>query len=87
VNVLTLTYILLAAVVLAGASIAIVSENLIRAAIAMGVGGVSLAMLFFLLDAPHAAGFELSVGAGLISVLFILAISLTESIGRNKSGP
>ena len=79
---LTLTYILLPAVVLAGASIAILSENLLRAAIAMGVGGVSLAMLFFLLDAPYAAGFELSVGAGLISVLFILAISLTESIGR-----
>jgi NADH-quinone oxidoreductase subunit J len=87
VYVLTLTYILLAAVVLAGASIAVVSENLIRAAIAMGVGGVSLAMLFFMLDVPHAAGFELSVGAGLISVLFILAISLTESIGREKSEP
>ena len=79
---LTLAYILLAALVLAGASIAVLSENLIRAAIAMGAGGVSLAMLFFLLNAPHAGGFELSVGAGLISVLFILAISLTESIGR-----
>jgi NADH-quinone oxidoreductase subunit J len=84
VNVLTLTYILLAATVLAGATLAILSENLIRAAIAMAVGGVSLAMLFFMLDAPYAAGFELSVGAGLISVLFILAISLTESIGREK---
>jgi NADH-quinone oxidoreductase subunit J len=83
-NVLTLAYILLAAIVLAGASIAVLSENLIRAAIAMGVGGVSLAMLFFLLDAPHAGGFELSVGAGLISVLFIVSISLTESIGRNR---
>ena len=66
---LTLAYILLAAIVLAGASIAIISENLIRAAIAMGIGGVSLAMLFFMLDAPHAGGVELSVGAGLISVL------------------
>lgn len=81
---LTLTYILLAATVLAGASIAILTENLIRAAIALGIGGVSLAMLFFMLDAPHAGGFELSVGAGLISVLFILAISLTESIGRDE---
>jgi NADH-quinone oxidoreductase subunit J len=80
--VLTVAYILLAALVLAGASIAVLSENLIRAAIAMGAGGVSLAMLFFMLNAPHAGAFELSVGAGLISVLFILAISLTESIGR-----
>ena len=84
---LTLTYILLAAAVLAGASVAILSENLIRAAIAMAAGGVSLAMLFFMLEAPYAAGFELSVGAGLISVLFILAISLTESIGRDKREP
>ena len=84
---LTFAYITLAAIVLAGASIAILSENLIRAAIAMAVGGVSLAMLFFLLNAPHAAGFELSVGAGLISVLFLLAISLTESIGRDKREP
>jgi NADH-quinone oxidoreductase subunit J len=85
--VLTLSYILLAAIVLTGASIAILSESLIRSAIAMGIGGVSLAMLFFLLEAPHAGGFELSVGAGLISVLFILAISLTESIGREKREP
>jgi NADH-quinone oxidoreductase subunit J len=85
--VLTFAYILLAAIVLAGASFAILSENLIRAAVAMAVGGVSLAMLFFLLNAPHAGGFELSVGAGLISVLFILAISLTESIGRDKREP
>jgi NADH-quinone oxidoreductase subunit J len=85
--VLTFAYITLAAIVLAGASIAVISENLIRAAIAMAVGGASLAMLFFLLDAPHAGGFELSVGAGLISVLFILAISLTESIGREKREP
>lgn len=84
---LILGYILLAAIVLSGASIAILSENLIRAAIAMGIGGASLAMLFFLLGAPHAAGFELSVGAGLISVLFILAISLTESIGREDCEP
>ena len=87
VNVLTFAYITLAAIVLVGASIAVISENLIRAAIAMAVGGVSLAMLFFLLNAPHAAGFELSVGAGLISVLFLLAISLTESIGRDKREP
>jgi NADH-quinone oxidoreductase subunit J len=81
-TVLAVAYILLAAGVLAGATVAVLSENLIRAAIAMAAGGVSLAMLFFLLDAPYAGGFELSVGAGLISVLFILAISLTESIGR-----
>ena len=78
-------YLVLAFTVLAGAIVAVLSENLIRAAIALGIGGISLAMLFFLLGAPYAGSFELSVGAGLISVLFILAISLTESIGRQRS--
>jgi NADH-quinone oxidoreductase subunit J len=77
-------YLLLAFTVLAGAVIAVLAENLIRAAVALGIGGISLAMLFFLLNAPYAGAFELSVGAGLISVLFILAISLTESMGRQR---
>ena len=75
-----LAYVALAAVVLAGAIVAVLSENLLRAAVALGVGSAALATLFFLLDAPYAGGFELSVGAGLISVLFIIAISLTESM-------
>ena len=77
---MTLAYVALAAVILAGAIVAVLSENLLRAAVALGVGSAALATLFFLLDAPYAGGFELSVGAGLISVLFIVAISLTESM-------
>ena len=77
-------YLLLAFTVLGGAVVAVLAENLIRAAVALGIGGISLAMLFFVLNAPYAGSFELSVGAGLISVLFILAISLTESMGRQR---
>ena len=77
---MTLAYVALAAVILAGAITAVLSENLLRAAVALGVGSTALATLFFLLNAPYAGGFELSVGAGLISVLFIVAISLTESM-------
>ena len=80
----TAGYLLLAASVLAGATTAVLSKDLIRAAIALGVGGAALAMLFFLLDAPHAGSFELSVGAGLISILFIVAISLAQSLGRRS---
>jgi NADH-quinone oxidoreductase subunit J len=75
-------YALLVATLLCGAVAAVVSRSLIRAAVALGAGSAALAMLFFLLGAPYAGGFELSVGAGLISVLFIVAISLTESMGR-----
>ena len=73
-------YVTLAAIILVGAVTAVLSWNLIRAAVALGVGSAALAMIFFLLRAPYAGGFELSVGAGLISVLFIIAISLTESM-------
>jgi NADH-quinone oxidoreductase subunit J len=73
--------------VLAGGAVAVMVKNMLRAAVAVGAGSVALAALFFLLDAPYAGAFELSVGAGLISVLFIIAISLTESIrgGGNAS--
>jgi NADH-quinone oxidoreductase subunit J len=80
-------YALLVAIILIGAVTAVLSKNLIRAAVALGAGSAALAMLFFLLRAPYAGGFELSVGAGLISVLFIVAISLTESMGRPADGP
>ena len=84
---ISIGYLFLAAVVLGGAILAVRAEALIRAAVALGAGSAALAMLFFLLRAPYAGGFELSVGAGLISVLFIVAISLTESMGRPRDEP
>jgi NADH-quinone oxidoreductase subunit J len=80
----TVGYILLAILVLAGALLGLLSKNLIRAAIALGFGSAALAMIFFMLGAPFAGGFELSVGSGLISVLFIVTITLTESMGAPK---
>lgn len=82
-----LAYVALAAVTVGGAVTAVLSKNLLRAAVALGVGSAALATLFFLLNAPYAGGFELSVGAGLISVLFIIAISLTESMRRQHREP
>jgi NADH-quinone oxidoreductase subunit J len=84
---LTLGYVLLALTVLACAIVAVLAESLIQAAVALGTGSAALATLFFMLGAPYAGGFELSVGAGLISVLFIVAISLTESLGRGRDEP
>jgi NADH-quinone oxidoreductase subunit J len=82
-----LAYVTLAAIIVGGAVTAVLSSNLLRAAIALGAGSAALATLFFLLNAPYAGGFELSVGAGLISVLFIIAISLTESMRRQHREP
>jgi len=70
----------LMAVMVVSAITAVLSQNLLRAAVALGVGSACLAMIFFLFDAPYGGSFELSVGAGLITVLFIIAISLTESM-------
>lgn len=77
-------FVVLIIVVVAGAIVALVSESLIRSAVALGVASAALALLLFALEAPYAAGFELSVGAGLISVLFIIAISLTESVREHR---
>jgi NADH-quinone oxidoreductase subunit J len=82
-----LAYVALTAVIVGGAVTAVLSRNLLRAAVALGVGSAALATLFFLLNAPYAGGFELSVGAGLISVLFIIAISLTESMRGQHREP
>lgn len=57
---------------------AIFSRRLLFAAVALGLSSALLAIIFFNMDAPFAGGFELNIGAGLISLLFIMAISLTE---------
>jgi len=75
-------YVILVMVLIASTVFALTAKNLVRAAVALGLGSAALAMLLFLLGAPYAGGFELSVGAGLISVLFIVAISLTASMGE-----
>jgi uncharacterized MnhB-related membrane protein len=84
---ITFAYVVLAAIILAGAVAAALLQNVLRATIALGLGSAALATLFFLLDAPYAGGFELSVGAGLISLLFIIAISLTESMRTQRREP
>ena len=83
---MVVAYVSLAVVVLAAAVAAVLLKNLLRAAIALGVGSAALATMLFVLEAPYAGGFELSVGAGLISVLFIIAISLTQSMRGQRRG-
>ncbi len=80
-------YSLLVLILIASTIFALAAKSLIRAAVALGAGSAALATLYFLLDAPYAGGFELSVGAGLISVLFIVAISLTASMEKQTDEP
>lgn len=70
---MSIAYIALTVALLAAAATAVLSKNLLRSAVALGIGSVARATLFFFLGAPYAGGFELSLGAGLISVQFPFA--------------
>jgi NADH-quinone oxidoreductase subunit J len=56
----------------------LLSGKLVIMIVAIGFGSVVLSILFFLLGAPFAGAFELSVGAGLISILFVITTSLSS---------
>jgi NADH-quinone oxidoreductase subunit J len=53
---------------------------LLRAALALALTSALLTIIMFQLNAPYAAAFELSVCAGLISVIFVSVVSLTQRL-------
>ena len=57
---------------------AIELKELVKAAIALGIGSALLASVFYILDAAYAAVFELSVAAGLVTILLLSAISMID---------
>jgi len=61
--------------------IAIELKGLVKATIALGIGSALLASIFYILDAPYAAVFELSVAAGLVTILLLSAIGMLEKEG------
>lgn len=67
--------------IIAFSALAVFSKRLLVSAVSLGLVSVFLAIIFFDLGASFAGGFELSIGAGLVSILFIMAISLTEKRG------
>lgn len=68
-------------IILAGSAFwAVMTNILLRAAIALALTSVVLTLIMFQLNAPLAAVFELSVCAGLIPVIFISVISLTHQL-------
>src|SRR4030043_1529040 len=59
--------------------LAIVLRDLLKSAISLAVASLLLGIIFFRMNAPCAGVFEISVVAGLITVLFILTIALTKA--------
>jgi NADH:ubiquinone oxidoreductase subunit 6 (subunit J) len=58
------------------AVVAVLHKNLIRAIAAYAIASVCLSAIFFLLASPYAGALELTVGAGLVAVLFLVALIL-----------
>lgn len=53
-------------------------KDLLSAALSLAALSAALAIIFYRLGSPYAAVIELSVCAGLITALFVAAISLTR---------
>jgi NADH-quinone oxidoreductase subunit J len=62
--------------------LAVFFNDLLKSAIALAGASVFLALAFFRMGATYVGVFELSVVAGLITVLFISTISLTKHTGE-----
>ena len=63
---------------------AVMGSSLLKATIGLAVTSVIITILMFRLDSPLAAVFELSVCAGLITVVFISTISLTKPLTHQE---
>ena len=59
--------------------LAIALRDVLRSAISLAVASLLLGIVFFKMNAPYAGVFEISVVAGLITVLFILTIALRRA--------
>jgi NADH-quinone oxidoreductase subunit J len=57
----------------------IIWRSLLKSAIALAITSIFLTIALFLLGLPLAALFQLSVSAGLVTIILISAISLTDS--------
>jgi NADH:ubiquinone oxidoreductase subunit 6 (subunit J) len=82
-------YVLIAVGILACAILAISAKRLLISAIWLALTSALVALMLFLLGAPQIAVIELSVGAGLVTVLFVFAINIAgeEVIGLRSALP
>lgn len=79
----TILLIILLAIVVIAAILAIELRDLIYAAIALAILSIALAGVFWILNAPWVALFQLMIYGGAVTVLLISTVALTE---RFESG-
>ena len=73
---MVVVYILIALGILASAIMALRSQRLLISALWLAGASALTALLLYLLGTPEIAVVELSVGAGLVTVLFVFAINI-----------
>jgi NADH-quinone oxidoreductase subunit J len=74
----TIIYICLGLMLVSGV-LAVMFNSLIKSAIALAAASISLGIVLFELGAVWAALFEISVCSGLVTVIFVSAISLSNA--------
>ncbi|MDR0843214.1 MAG: NADH-quinone oxidoreductase subunit J [Acidobacteriota bacterium] len=63
---------------------AVMATDLLRSTIALALTSVFLSIAIYMMGSPLAAVFELSVCAGLITVVFISAVSMVKPEGNTR---
>lgn len=74
--VLILTVVILIVMVIAGIA-ALIMDDLISAVLASSVVSLCASLIFFILRAPDVAMTEVAIGAGLTTIVFLVAIRKT----------
>lgn len=69
-------YLLLLVILVLFSLLAVIFRNMLFAAVSLAVASIALTLILFMVAAPWAAVFELSVCAGLITVLFVSVVSM-----------
>ncbi|MFA5875378.1 MAG: hypothetical protein WC901_01640 [Candidatus Margulisiibacteriota bacterium] len=80
---ITIDFILLLATLLV-ALWSVMTIRLLRGIIGLALTSIMVTIIMFRLNAPLAAVFELSVCAGLISVIFITTVSFTQRVSMER---
>ncbi|HEY5330734.1 MAG TPA: NADH-quinone oxidoreductase subunit J [Acidobacteriaceae bacterium] len=80
---MTLTFLILAAITIIGASAAMGLRNLIHCILALTLGFAGLAMLYLELGAQFVGFTQILVYVGAVAILSVFAIMMTRSAGPN----
>ncbi len=81
---LTISFWILAAVIIVAALVVVLLKNVFRAALALIVSLAGVAGIFVILSADFLAGAQVLIYIGAISVVIILAIMLTREFSRGS---